>query len=672
MLTRWISTITAASKVATTSRDFDEAILVSETALTSSNRVPIGESQPQIQHQQNQQQQQQTVQPHSQPQQQQLPQLQRQQQQQLLTSAQEQWRQLLSGQRSAVHQTQESRQTVLTTTNTRTNFPWGDPLGPKDSIITRLYAINVNGISIDRRGGTFDDICRSVKEMQVDIFCAQEHNLDTTQLTVRSALYETAGKHWTRNRLVMGTSPITFDHAYKPGGTLILTVDSLTGRVVKQDRDKWGRWVIQEFMGRGNRRLVVFSVYQPVDKSSQPGRVTVAAQQVSLLCLSHDSVKNPRRAFCRDLFKALKAYSDDGASLLVLGDFNEKLGTDPDGITQVAGELGLTDLMRSRHSANLPATYARGSKCLDYALASPDVCTSLKAAGYEEFNARIASDHRGYFFDFDTNLLFGSDTQTLVTMEKRGLSASNACQVTEYIRQKHRILSEHNVFERVQTLLHQGNRHEQAERIDKDVLEASLEAETKVTRFGNPAWSVELAQARRIVSILTKQLSALKTGYDHSVILKTAIEALETPFQLPISIQECSTELRKAKVTVRDIVSASYQTRDEERRRKIETLEASQANADRKTALRLRRLKKAEDIKQLFRKLKMVRTKNNRRGVTRIEIPLHPPRTIQKRAPSGLKSKYRPRSLDCCKKGIDITSAKRKVHHSPYLLCRLN
>ena len=38
----------------------------------------------------------------------------------------------------------------------------------------------------------------------------------------------------------------------------------------------------------------------------------------------------------------------------------------------------------------------------------------------------------------------------------------------------------------------------------------------------------------------------------------------------------------------------------------------------------LRRLKKAEDIKQLFRKIKQVRSKNNRRGVTRIEIPLHP------------------------------------------------
>ncbi len=282
------------------------------------------------------------------------------------------------------------------------------------------------------------------------------------------------------------------------------------------------------------------------------------------------------------------------------------------------------DLMMSRHSSNPPATYARGSKCLDYALASPEICEALRSAGYEEFNARIASDHRGYFFDFDTNALFGSETQVLASMSKRGMSASNVSQVTEYIRQKHRILTEHNVFKRVEKLMHQGNRHEQAERIDKDVLEGSLVAEGKVTRFGEPEWSVELVQARKLVSILIKQLSALRTGYDHTEILAKALNDLTTPIALPQSIADCSAELRKAKAIVREIITESYQRRDQERQRKIEALESSQNTSDRKTALRLRRLKKAEDIKQLFKKLKHVRRKNDRRGVTRIEIPVHP------------------------------------------------
>jgi hypothetical protein len=231
-------------------------------------------------------------------------------------------------------------------------------MGPKNSDTMRIYAINVNGLSIDRRDGSFDDICRSIREMQVDNLCAQEHNLDTTQSNIRSVLYETATKHLERHRLVVGTSPITFSNFYKPGGTMIVTVDSLMGRVVKQDRDWWGRWVIQEFIGRGNRRLALFSVYQPVDRTSQAGRVTVTAQQVSLLCLTQDSVTNPRTAFRRNLLQVLQEYSETGTSLMVLGDFNKPLGQEPDRISHIAGTLGLMDLMMSRHSSPPPATYA--------------------------------------------------------------------------------------------------------------------------------------------------------------------------------------------------------------------------------------------------------------------------------------------------------------------------
>ena len=226
-----------------------------------------------------------------------------------LEIAQLQWRQLFSDQRLQIPFQNESRQTVLTTANSRTNFPWGDQLGPKDPTLTRLYSINVSGISIDWRGGLFDDVCWSIKEMHIDIFGAQEHNLDTTQFKIRRVLFETAIEHWERNKLVIGNSPIPFESAYKPGGTMTITVDSLMGRVVKQHRDHWGRWVIQEFTGRGSWCIALFSVYQPIKKTAQPGRITVTAQQRSLLCLTQDPTTNPRMAFCRDLLRALTQYS---------------------------------------------------------------------------------------------------------------------------------------------------------------------------------------------------------------------------------------------------------------------------------------------------------------------------------------------------------------------------
>jgi hypothetical protein len=84
---------------------------------------------------------------------------------------------------------------------------------------------------------------------------------------------------------------------------------------------------------------------------------------------------------------------------------------------------------------------------------------ALIFAGYEEFNAHIVSDHRGFFLDFDTNILFGSEqTQKLVSAEARDLSSSNTRQVTEYIREKHRILfHHHNAFARSVQLSQPGN-----------------------------------------------------------------------------------------------------------------------------------------------------------------------------------------------------------------------
>ena len=65
----------------------------------------------------------------------------------------------------------------------------------------------------------------------------------------------------------------------------------------------------------------------------------------------------------------------------MVGGFNEHLGTDPEGMVKIAGTLGLIDLMASRHSSSPPATYARGSKRLDYALANPLASDALISAG---------------------------------------------------------------------------------------------------------------------------------------------------------------------------------------------------------------------------------------------------------------------------------------------------
>ena len=195
-----------------------------------------------------------------------------------LHRAQDQWRTLFSSNLDTSPKETEFTAT-LSSANCKSNNAWGDDMIAKDHGITRVYVANVNGLQLDPKGGKFDSICRAIKEVQSDVFCGQEHNVDTTQTSLRNIVFDTAGQHWERHRIAIGTSPIPFKTPFKPGGTMILTVDSLTGtRLCKQEKDKWGRWTSHIYQGQAERKLVVLSVYQPIVKGGEVGKITKKMQ----------------------------------------------------------------------------------------------------------------------------------------------------------------------------------------------------------------------------------------------------------------------------------------------------------------------------------------------------------------------------------------------------------
>ena len=84
---------------------------------------------------------------------------------------------------------------LLSSTNQRKNERWGDPMREKESSVMRVYALNLNGLSLDRRGGQFDELCSISKEIQADVICCQEHKVDTTNPVFRSILLHTMRQH---------------------------------------------------------------------------------------------------------------------------------------------------------------------------------------------------------------------------------------------------------------------------------------------------------------------------------------------------------------------------------------------------------------------------------------------------------------------------------------------
>jgi hypothetical protein len=182
------------------------------------------------------------------------------------------------------------------------NTPWGDIMHEKPHNVTRVYSQNVNGIKLDEDGGRFKEICMIHQEVQADILCIQEHNLDTTEYKVTKIVRETAHRHWQRVRTTIASTPIQFSGTWKPGGTAIMSTGSITGRTTATGHDEWGRWSYHTFQGKNRLLVTVITVYQVVAKfAPDKGQFTAAAQQRSLLIRQGDEITDPRQAFQRDI-----------------------------------------------------------------------------------------------------------------------------------------------------------------------------------------------------------------------------------------------------------------------------------------------------------------------------------------------------------------------------------
>jgi exonuclease III len=293
-----------------------------------------------------------------------------------LNVAQIEWSKILDSQ----PRQRNNSMAYLSKENLANNQHWGDALEPKEDRTFRVYSQNVNGLTLDRRGGQFDALCRVIKEVQADVMCGQEHQLDTAQYQVKSILYQTCQQHWQRSRMNFGTTAVPFKSMYKPGGTFITTVGNATGRIQSQTADELGRWVSQTFQGAAGRRITFISAYQVVSDVVIPGTTTAASQQKSMLIQRDDPIQAPRKAFRRDLTTFLQKCKDAGEEIMLLGDFNEVMGDDPEGMTAIAQKLELFDVMSSRHADNPPVTYSRGRRCLDFGLATPAIIQPSRGA----------------------------------------------------------------------------------------------------------------------------------------------------------------------------------------------------------------------------------------------------------------------------------------------------
>jgi endonuclease/exonuclease/phosphatase family metal-dependent hydrolase len=113
-----------------------------------------------------------------------------------------------------------------------------------------------------------------------------------------------------------------------------------------------------------------------------------------MLKQAHQENQRPRDHFCKDLQFLLQDIINDDHEIILMGDFNEELGSSTRGFTKVITECNLVDVYAATHGLEEEVpTYARGRKRLDYILMTPSVASHATRSGAEPFNHRFFSDH---------------------------------------------------------------------------------------------------------------------------------------------------------------------------------------------------------------------------------------------------------------------------------------
>ena len=497
---------------------------------------------------------------------------------------------------------------------------WGDEMNLKDTTTMRVFCQNINGIKYDELGGETEEIGHFMEKNEIDVLGITEHNVDNRSEKVDATIYRAMQRVSRTFTHILGGTETTMETRYKPGGTMMISRGNIRGRIMEKGRDKLGRWTYQKIRCKKGKTLWMITVYQ-VCKGGTTTGFTASAQQASALRQQGDNA-HPREAFKRDLEKFLDENMNQNDEAIIMGDYNEVIGAEKEGIHKVMENIGLIDIIAAVHGNDTPPTFSRGTQCIDYALATPGILPAVRKTGYAPIHEGLMSDHRGFFIDLDKAKLFGGELSQMPTHQQRTFEASSPPAVTKYLDIATDLLRRRRVIERAIELSHQTHpNHEKAEAIDRDMTALLLAAAKRIKKYRSPPWVEELHHARRRVRIWKVHLRAHRQQTKVPQSIEELYNSMTKDETTPTTATESQTLLRKAQQDVRTIVKDAVHRQWEELQRRAQEY-ASATNADnRSLAQAMRNIRKKEEIQEMFSRLRGIRGKSKAEGITTVKVP---------------------------------------------------
>ena len=327
---------------------------------------------------------------------------------------------------------------------------------------------------------------------------------------------------------------------------MILTQDSCIGRLVLSGHNDMGRWCYHTYSCKNFRQLTIASVYQPCNQRvldrGHVRTLTFTAQHTSLL-RQQGRHETPRQAFIMDLRQFITDQHAQGNGVLLAGDYNEELDVMYDGITKLCSDFHLVDLMFHLTGRDDFATYARGSKRIDYILCDAWVSDASIQGAMNLFN--ITS--KGII------LLWLSTSTPIFYLEI--LPPHSQHQPSKNFHPKMLVLTGNTYKQSTNTSPNITSHHvlltykkrdpDLAEQLDRDFQRASSSATKSVRRKPTAPYITKLANLRKEKNVLKQILSQHRTGIDLSSSIAHQVRDGHN-FLVPETIPECQQRCREA------------------------------------------------------------------------------------------------------------------------------
>jgi len=491
---------------------------------------------------------------------------------------------------------------------------------PKLPGMIRISGCNPNGIKTNQ---LHSHIQHSL-DLNIDIQCYAEVNRNFLRTDIRQSFFEGTKSMDRSARSTWGTSQLPLDSEYKPGGTAIISTGKTAGRVKQSGSDPLGRWTYQLLDGQGTKDILIVSVYQCCKSPTNPKGSTAYRQQEVLLSEMDRTDRDPRRNFYRDLTKFVKSYTtrkDIAVTPILIGDWNEECkGTSSS--QKICNEFGLVNIFdRLYPNQKQFKTYKRGSRCIDFALTTPELADRVTNFVYEPFLYRLKGDHRAFYFDISEKTLFGDIKEPAFDPAGRSFSSKDRKATTKYLTAVDKHLKANNVLKRIRKLLTSDESdHREAEKLDREMTQACTHGEKQCRRRRLDYWSIEIHETKRNLSIWCQFRARRKKPHLKSTALIARTTELGLNLIEDMPIEEIENQITILREAVKTIHKESAERRDD---MLLQLANFADDMEDKKKATALRQMKKCEKKTRVYRRMNFQRGRYNKGGgITRLQVPV--------------------------------------------------